>query len=227
MLNKDKRSLILSLVLGDGCLHYIKNNGKLYGGLTIDHGLEQTDYQSWKAQLLTKLTGRDIKMRNGHRGKSIQISVCMKKFRAWRKFTYPGGLKDIGKILPFLRHPEFALAIWLMDDGYVEPSITKNVNYSASLRLFTCSETLPTQQLIISWLKTHFDVEAKIRFCNKNDTKRNYMFLKINCKDSLKIWSKIRPFVLQFKSMRYKFRHLEQIFLSRSVQPQAQEIVKT
>ena len=77
MFNKDKRSLILLLALGDGCLHYIKNNGTIYGGLTIDHGIDQADYQKWKAQMLSEITGRDVKVRTGHKGKSIQVSVWL------------------------------------------------------------------------------------------------------------------------------------------------------
>jgi hypothetical protein len=55
MLNKDKRSFVLSLILGDGCLHYIRSNGRLYGGITINHGNQQADYNAWKAKLLSNI----------------------------------------------------------------------------------------------------------------------------------------------------------------------------
>lgn len=221
MLNKDKRSLCLSLILGDGNLH-TRPDG--YTLLTIDHGLAQADYQAWKAKLLSDVFDRNVRVRTGHKGKSIQLAICNNVFRAWRKFTYPSNKKDIAKILPFIRHPELAVAIWLMDDGYVEPSFSKlkdgsRVNYGARFRIFTCDQKPETQEKIISWFKETFDVTVVVRFQRNNNKNTIYPFLKINQEGSLKIWSKIREFVLQFKSMQYKFRHVEAIYQSKMAQP--------
>lgn len=213
MLNKDKRSLLLCLVLGDGCLHHLKRGNKIYGSITIDHGLSQADYQAWKAKLLSEIFNKDVKVRTGHNGKSIQVSVSQKKLRIWRKFTYPNNKKSIPDILKYIRHQELALSVWLMDDGYVEPSITNNKNYSAALRIFTCDQDLIQQELIQKWLKDNFQIESKIRYQKKGNKK--YPFIKINSSDSLKIWEKIRQFILTFKSMQYKFRYLEQIYQFR------------
>ena len=223
MFNKDKRSLALLLVLGDGCLHYIKNNGKIYGGLTIDHGINQSDYQSWKAKLLSDIFNKNVKMRTGHKGKSIQVSICMKRLRAWRKFTYPNGKKSIPKLLKFIRHPELALAVWLMDDGYVEPSIytskdESKVNYGAAFRIFTCDQNDDQLKEIQNWLKINFDIDTKVRFQTSKNKK--YPFIKINQVNSLKLWNILRNFILQFKSMQYKFRYIEQIYQSKFLQPQ-------
>lgn len=210
MFNKDKRSLLLSLVLGDGCLHYIRNNNKVYGGLTIDHGIAQADYQSWKASLVSKIFDKQVKMRPGHNGNSMQVSVCMKRMRAWRKFTYPNGKKSIPKILKFIRHPEFALAVWLMDDGYIEPGTYNKKLVSISTRIFVCDQNEEELLHIQEWLKTNFDISTKILFQRKGNKK--YPFIKFYQEDSLKIWDKIRNVVLQFKSMQHKFRHIEQIY---------------
>lgn len=218
MLNKDKRSLLLSLVLGDGCLHYIKNRGKLYGGLTIGHGLDQSDYQAWKAKLLSEICGRDVKVRTFNKGTASQVSVCMKRLRAWRKFTYPNNKKSIPKILKFIRHPEFAIAVWLMDDGYVEPSITNKVVYNAGFRIFTCDQTLEEQALIQKWLFDNFGVESKVRYSKHSKRNKTYLFIKINQTGALVIWEKIRDFVLTIKSMRYKFRHIEYIYQKKLLQ---------
>lgn len=214
MNNKDKRSLALLLCLGDGCLHYIKNRSGVYGGITIDHGIDQSDYQTWKAQLLSKAFDRDVKIRTGHRGKSVQVSVCVKRLRAWRKFTYPNGKKSISKLLKFIHHPELALAVWLMDDGYVERSHYKNeINYTA-LRLFTCDQSVEDQETIMKWLKDNFHIESKIRYQKKGDKK--YPFIKFDQKSSLEVWDKIRDFVLTFKSMRHKFRFIEEAYQIKS-----------
>lgn len=222
MLNKDKRSIILSMVLGDGCLHKTSQDG--YAALTIDHGIAQADYVAWKASLVSKIVGRNINLRQGHKGKSIQFSVCWKRIRSWHKFCYPGGKKQIKRILPFIRHPELAIAIWLMDDGYVEPTLFKNENGDkvfggARFRIFTNSEPIEDHEYFINWFKRHLNAAPAIKI-HKGKTK-HYPLLKFTQADSLKIWAKIREHVLQFKSMQYKFRYIEQLYQSKILQPQA------
>jgi hypothetical protein len=221
MLRKDKRSFALCLVLGDGCLCWLKRKNKLYGALTIDHGIKQADYQAWKAQLLSYLFNRKVKVRSGHKGQSVQISICDKRFRSWRKFIYHNDHKDLSLILPFIRHPEMALACWLMDDGYVEPSKDKRYPkqiYSAALRIFTNDQKLESLNKVIKWFQDIFKVTLKIRYVKDKNYNKAYPFLKLNCNDSLKIWHIIRDFVLQFKSMKYKFRYLEHIYQLRVIQ---------
>jgi len=219
MTNKEKRSLLLSMILGDGCLHNTSNNNS--GAITVDHGIEQSDYITWKSQIVSKLVNREVKVRTGHKGKSVQFSVCFKKFKAWRKFCYPNGKKSIERILPFIKHPEFAVAIWLMDDGYVEPSYSKladgsKVNYGARFRIFTCDQPVKDQDFIINWFKTNLDVNPKIKYQKKKD--KEYPFLKFTQEDSLKIWEKIRDTVLKIKSMRTKFKHIEDIYQKKLLQ---------
>jgi hypothetical protein len=213
-LNKEKRSIALAMILGDGCLHLTSN--KASGAITIDHGLDQVDYLTWKASLLSDIFNRNVRVRSGHRGKSVQVSIADRRLRSWRKFCYPGGKKSLIKTLRLI-HTELdkTLAIWLMDDGYVESSFTKNKNYSASLRLFTCSEPFEGQELIVDWFKSKFNVSPKIKTLTKKSTGKTYLFLKINSGDSLIIWERIRETVLQFKSMQYKFRYLEEIYQKR------------
>lgn len=204
--------MVLSLVLGDGCLHYFKRGAKLYGGLTIDHGLDQADYQSWKAKLLSDILDREVKVRTGHKGKSVQLNVCMKRFRSWRKFTYPNDRKSIPLLLKFINNPEFAATVWLLDDGYVESSISKlstgeKKNYGARFRLFINSQNPEEAAFIVQWFEKQLNVQPKIKFTRKTEP-----FLKFTQEDSLKLWSFMRTFVLQFKSMRYKFRYIESIY---------------
>lgn len=211
MLRKDKRSLLLCLVLGDGCLFVSRG----YGGLTIDHGITQADYQKWKAQLISSILNRDVKVRTGHNGKSVQISASWKRFKAWKKFCYPLNKKSIPKILKFIKHPELALSVLLMDDGYVEPSMSKlkdgtSKNYGARFRIFLCDQTLEELEQFNNWLKTNFNISSKVHY--QKTRGKSYPFLKINQADSLVIWKQIREFVLQFKSMQYKFRHIENLY---------------
>lgn len=225
MQRKDVRSFILSLVLGDGCLSltHPSKTGKRYGVLAVQHSENQRDYLEWKIQMVNTIIGS--KMVPGKHKNGPTLWTTNRRFKAWRKFCYPGGKKDVTKILPFIRHPEFALAIWLMDDGYVEPSIDKKRNklYSVSLRVFTCSSPVTKQEDIILWFQEHLGVTPKIKFQKRN--KNNYVsvgddfpFLKFTIKDSFSIWGKIREFVLQFESMRHKFRYIEALYQARVVQ---------
>jgi len=218
MLRKDKRSLLLSLVLGDGCLFYHKRKNKNYGAFTVAHSPAQSDYIAWKAKLLGEILGREISLRkcSNARGLStnpnaeiIQISASWKRFKAWRKFVYPKGKKDKSKILKFILNPEMALAIWLMDDGYVEGKLDKKYNkcYNANLRLFISDQNKEQCLKIQDWIKLNFGFETKLKM--QKTRGKEYPFLKINSFDSLILWKKIREFVLQFKSMKHKFRFLE------------------
>lgn len=215
VLRKDQRSLLLCLILGDGCLHYLHRGNKTYGSLTIDHGIKQADYQSWKAKLIGSILNRNVKVRVGHNGKSVQVAASWKRFKAWRKFCYINNKKSIPKILKFIQHPEFAASILLMDDGYVESSISTlkdgtKKNYGARFRIFLCDQSKEELDEINIWFKNNFDINLKIKY-QKNKNK-SYPFLKMTQKDSLKLWSNIREFILQFKSMQYKFRYIEQIY---------------
>lgn len=216
MLRKDKRSMLLSLVMGDGCLHYHKRDKKTYGGLTIAHSCVYADYIAWKANLIGSILGREIKLRktsNSRFSESsndlIQIAASWKRFKAWRKFIYPKGKKDKSKILKFITNPDFLLAVWILDDGYVEGKIDPKYQkcYNANLRLFICDQTDEQCFIIQKWIYDKFGFDTKLKYQKSNEKK--YPFLKINSKDSLTLWDKIRNFVLQFKSMHYKFRYLE------------------
>lgn len=222
MKNKDKRSLIFSLILGDGCIHYTSAKNKLgqprSGAITISHGIGQSDYQAWKAQLLSQIFNRNVKVRTHNKGSAVQVSVSAKVFKAWRKFCYPNGQKQIPSVLKYINHPEMALAIWLMDDGYVEPSLDKRYPdkcYGAVFRIFTCDQSDENQKLIIKWFQDNFDVNPKVLIIKKKD--KYYPFIKFNTPDSLKLWEKVRPFILQFHSMKHKFRYMEMRYQYKSV----------
>lgn len=217
MLRKDKRSLTLLLLLGDGNLHLYKN---LYGRITITHGLTQSDYQAWKAKLLSEIFERDVKVRTHNRGTASQVSVSNNRLNAWYKFCYPNNKKDLSRVLKYITHYEMALAVWLMDDGYVEPSKDKRApnSLSARFRIFTCDQSEETQLKIIQWLNEKFQVNFKIKYAWDKRQNKHYPYLKCGQEDSLKIWKLIREFVLSFKSMQYKFRYIEEVYQMRIVQ---------
>lgn len=228
MFNKDKRTLVLSMLIGDGNIH-VTSTG--YSKLTIDHGLAQADYQSWKASLLSFALERNVKVRTGHKGKSIQLAVAMRRFKAWYKFCYKNKTKDIPAILKWTNNPWLTIAIWLMDDGYVE----RNGSYkykgekfdkvtSARMRLFTCDQTPEQYEAIIEWFKINLNVTPKVAYMTKKSKNITYPYLKIDQADSLKIWEQIREKVLTIKSMQHKFRHLETVYQFKKLQNQTPEM---
>lgn len=231
MERKDVRSLILSLVLGDGCLSLtsLSKTGKRYGILAIQHGEKQRDYLEWKVDLVNNLLKKKIKPGKHKRGPTLWTTD--RRLKAWRKFIYSDGKKDINKILPFIKHPEFALAVWLMDDGYVEPSIDKKYNklYSASLRVFTCATPVSDQEEIILWFYDHFGVTPRIKFQKRGNKGYapqgdDHLFLKLTVEDSMQIWGKVRDFVLQFDSMKHKFRYIEALYQVRVIKCTAKSV---
>lgn len=233
MKNRDKRTIALSLVIGDGNLHITK---KGYGLITIDHGIKQSDYQTWKAQLLGFALNREVKLRPGHKGQSVQIQTTFVSFKAWYKFCYVNGHKSIPRILRWTNNPMFTLAIWLMDDGYVESSgqptyinkagtkktYDRTVPKTARFRIFINDQYPNEVEKIVQWFKEFIKIDIKIAFVNSKEYNKKYPYIKIKQEDSLKIWKEIRHIVLQFKSMQYKFRHIENSYQIKCSQYQAQ-----
>lgn len=233
MTRKDKRSMLLSLVIGDGCLHIIKWKHRTYGGLHIGHSSDQADYIAWKANLVSSIVGRPIKLRTGKNNgfvgyeskPLIQFQTTWIRFKAWRKFIYPNGKKDKSKILRFINNPEFLISIWLMDDGYVEGKIDKKYNkcFSASLRIFISDQRLESCLIIQDWLRKNFNFETILKY--QKSKEKIHPFLKINAIDSLLLWDKIRKFILQFKSMQHKFRFLEMRYQYKKSIAQTKELI--
>lgn len=226
MERRQVRSTILCMVLGDGCLFEMKRRNKknddtitLYGGFTMDHGILQRDYVEWKAKLLQEcFPERSIKLRQGHKGKSIQVSVCDKRFRSWKKHFYKGKYKDVPKILKYIDTPTLAIAIWLMDDGYVD--------VAGNIRICDCSQPYEAWEALRAWFKAHFNVTFKVKTTTHKQTGKTYYWIKFNVKDSLTIYQQIRPYITQIDSMKHKFRNIERIYQRRSLQRTAHESVK-
>lgn len=222
MLNRDKRSKLLSLILGDGCISEnklkTKNGTKIIGGaIIINHTYKQKDLLDWKQSLIEDILDRKLNQRKitqNNKTWDIQtiqyeIKAFSKKFRAWRKFCYPNGKKDLSKVLKFINDPVFATAIWLMDDGNCQATSAKHFELFTAIRLHTCDQTYDTHLKLVKWFEDNFNVQPKIKIQHKKKTNRNYFYLVFNVTDSLIIWEKVRDIILPITSMKYKFRTLE------------------
>lgn len=240
MLNKEKRDLIISMTIGDGCLHELKRTYKgkttVYAAFTCDHGLKQKDWVELKGYLMSKIFRRAIKIRSGHKGQSVQFSVCAKKLRVYRKRFYPNGKKSIRRLLEWSRNPEQLIAFWLMDDGYCCPSMGKLASgekklYGAHFRIFINAASDEDVEFAKEWCKEKLGCSAKVKHIFRKATGNHEPYLVFDQRSSLLLWEKIRGFVLNLSSMRYKFRHIEDFYqrklLQRTPTQKVDDIVNT
>ena len=107
------------------------------------------------------------------------------------------------------------LAIWFMDDGSCIGNKSKDREgnrYFKSYGLTLCTNQFnySEHEYMVSWFKKEFGVSPKIyrqiyKENHHKNIKEEYR-LRFNSKDAKIIWKLIEPYVIQFESMRYKFR---------------------
>lgn len=206
-----KKSILIALVLGDGCIckqtRQIKNKVYNYYNLEVGHSSTQSDYVEWKAELCRKLTGRKCNIREkivpervitGEKATKALIAkrftCCHKYFRVLYKWLYPKGLKVLSpKYLNYLDLQ--GLAIWYMDDGstYLDK---RNNGISAEIYTHT---PLEETKAIIEFFKEKWDIEFHLH-------KKPHDQWTVRCfgKNAIKFLNLIRPFVPQ--CMEYKVK---------------------
>lgn len=121
-----KKSILIALCIGDGCISKQIKRDRIYNYLEISHGQHQGEYIQWKANLCTSVTGRKSKVRRKkYKAKKINgvpeslgytFVNTSPYFRILRKWLYPNNKKKLSKkMISYL--DELGLAIWYMDDG--------------------------------------------------------------------------------------------------------------
>lgn len=236
MLNKEKRSTLLSFLLGDGCLYghrnKVKQGNKIYSGeLIISHTYKQKDLLEWKKNIIENIIGKKLNMRKIQQNNNVwdiqttqyEIRFSSKKFRSWRKFCYPNNRKDLSRVLRFILDKDFALAVWLMDDGNCQATSATFHEKFTAIRLHTCDQFYETHVKLVEWFKNNYNVEPKIKIQYKKKTNRYYYYLVFNVVSSLIIWEKVRHVILTIPSMKYKFRTLENRYQLGVLQPQMRD----
>lgn len=225
MNRKDKRSLLASLVLGDGSLPLRKYKRKdgTYGHLVsiaIGHGLPQEDYLLWKKGLLEQALDRPI---NAHyyTKPEVHIRAYDTKFRTWRKRMYPNGRKSIPEVLKLITDVDLCLTLWMLDDGWVQPAKRRNkggelfVTNSSQLCLSLCDQTQSEIDYIINWFEQTFGPGikvVKIWSSKSKKTNKRYCSIKFGSVCSRDLYKRMRPYIQQIPSMAHKFRHLEKAY---------------
>jgi hypothetical protein len=199
--NKDELSFIMSLLLGDGSL-------AVSGRLVIAHGHSQKDYAEWKADKLSKITNQLIKANQSRQ--CYQLQFQRKTLKTLRYKVYPNNKKDIVSILGYIKNPLEAIAIWLCDDGNVNPSIATNGKcYSASLQLFTFTE-LEESIMIADWFEKHTGIRPKLIYMDRSKSNKKSAYkLKWSAEDSRQLYKTVKNYIPNIPSMNYKFRYIE------------------
>ena len=210
-----QREIIISCLLGDGCLcgYRDKDGRKIYTSLRIKHSQEQFDYLYWKLDLLNSLQcfkkkGTIKESISKHKnGKVFNQKVLIinspRYLRIIGKWTYSNGKKRVKRILKYLNSP-LGLAIWFMDDGGLLRKKKKHKNgdeyfLKPSSKLCTHNFSYEENELISKYLEETFDIKSNIL------KDKEYFYLWFNKEETIKIWNIIKEYVKEIPSMRKKF----------------------
>jgi len=180
---REKRSILMAMVMGDGCLK--KNNV-----LSITHCGRQKDYLTFKAELLAEVLGVDVPKvyQTEHEYESWRFNKGHKLFRIYRNWIYKNDIKTFK--LDWLRYitPQ-GLAIWYMDDGSLIAKKRNGKIHAFELYISTYLSK-EENQVLIDWL---FDT-YKVKF-NQNQSKGKYR-LRCSTHEARKFIELVKPFIV-------------------------------
>lgn len=211
------REIIISCVLGDGCLVRHAQQGTVWFKLT--QSPVQRDFLEWKVGLIEstsfvkgkRFTVKD-KLNRHSNGKTYPVVTAnmygVDYFRVLRKWIYPGGKKKVWKVLKYLFSP-ISLAIMFMDDGSVNRRKRKHVDGTTyflrpTMRLALCRE-LDECAALLAWMQETFKIEGYPVRHSRKDAPETYYILNFNAKNARRIWELIAPFAAGLRSMHKKF----------------------
>lgn len=199
-MKKEHKSILISLIIGDGCL-YVKKDLRFanswHSKLIIKHSVKQLEFLNYKVSLLHSIFGGkhpDIVNINNNGFPGIVATKSNKYFRVLKKFIYKNGKKNITKnILNFLT-PQ-GLAIWYMDDGNL--SLKKRDGKVHARELFLNTHlSVEENQVIIDYFSEKWGI-------NFTQVKNNGLYrLRCGTKEAAKFIEIIKPYIVP--SMLYK-----------------------
>lgn len=208
----DKKSFLIGMNLGDGCLR-IGKNAKHYN-ICCTHNPKQYDYLIWKMEVLkenlqknywiqskkTHFSGKAVF--NGNDGKEYDMYSAMLGSHSLvtliHKEMYVNGIKVVSNDVLEQLTP-IGLAIWYMDDGCL--SYHKNPNGSIKSRnvmLHIQGFDSISQQNIVNYFKETWDIETRLH------KDRDHYRLWMNTPNSIKFLKIVAPFVNLVPCMKYK-----------------------
>lgn len=202
-MNTKKRSLLLGMLLGDGCLKtkvHTKQDGStsVYYEFVIAHSIKQKEYLEYKQNLFHSLIGGKLpKLNYEARTNSFRFSRAHRIFRLFHKTLYSNNNKKYftDKVFRYLT-PQ-SIALWYMDDGGISWNFWNGKKASCEMRLYTYFSEAEADRAI-----AYFADKYQIRVKKRHYMKRGQWNLIFNTTESRKFESLISEFVIP--SMRYK-----------------------
>ena len=198
-INKDSRSLLIALAIGDGT---ISNNNVF----KLSHCIEQEDYLKWKINLLNEngLKNNGLKYYISSNGFNIGKKVCYSQIstipfiKLLRKIMYKP-IKNYTKLINRLN--DIGLAIWFMDDGHINNRKYSDGSYKGFyIKISTCLPKLQCEEII----KAIYE-KFNIKFYIFHEGRKEDSFsLCCGTQEGKKFIKIVKPYVLQVPSMSYK-----------------------
>lgn len=200
-INKESRNLLIGLLLGDGTI----SNNYVF---KLSHCEQQRDYLEWKIKLLgnngirTNGVKEYISTCGYNSSKKVlytQLSIIpfIKVLR--RVFYRPKKILGNRKLLNRLSAQE--IAIWYMDNGYINIRKSKNKIHGFYIRIATC---LPEKELQV--IIDYFKEVWNISFYKISEGKGTYS-LCCGTKEGIKFINIVKPYVQQVPSMIHKIQY--------------------
>ena len=179
-LNSLQKELIIGTLLGDAYL-MPTTSGYCF---RVHHGLQQRPLVNWKYKLLTEFVRTPPREVN----RSCYFrTITHPEFSIYRKLFYPNMCKIAPMELLSKQFTELSLAVWLMDDGACD---------GKQVRINTQSFSLQENEMLISFLRAKFGIEARINFDKSRPR------LRVVASSMARLRELVAPFMIP--SMLYK-----------------------
>lgn len=194
----NKKSLIISSLLGDGYITHDKDNKRYFA---IQHGDKQKDYLLYKKKLFEdngfKVKYNKINKSNARNFIGHRITIYADEFQYWERLFYPNKNRTVTRHLLNMLD-EQGLAIWWQDDGsltiYTNP---KDKRTHRSGKLCTHAYTYEENKIIEQYLNVIWKLDVRIKI-----EKKKYYYIYFNTNSLIRLFKIISPYVVE--SMKYK-----------------------
>ena len=201
-LSKEQKRLLIALLIGDGTIssNYV---------FKLSHSIEQREYLEWKVSLLNRFGIKNNGIKEyvsscgynfGKRVLYSQMSLHS-TIKALRRSIYIPKKTITRRLLNWL--DELGLAIWYMDDGFINinESEQRHGSVQRNVRISTCVDE-QTCNMMIDYFKEKWGVEFR-PFLEKS---KLYSLATRTNNDTDKFIEIIKPYIEQVPSLLYKIR---------------------
>lgn len=202
-----EEQFLFGKLLGDGSIY--KGPSSLNYRLGFAHGMEQKDYIDYCYQFISRWCNQPPVYREQKRDPKVYKTDTLKKyvleskshpeFGRLHRYFYEHGRKIINKDILSSLTP-LSWAVWYQDDGSLETD--HRYGTVNGMKLHTNQFPKESVELIVSWLKTKFNINATINKTQKGKDGINQYCVRISKSSIIDFSNLIRPYV--HPTMEYK-----------------------